>query len=389
MFDRWRRTRQRKILILAAVFTALAMGAKYTAGVMLLCGLLIVLLSLFREEPPRKVAQSIFLYCWVVILFFSPWLIKNLIATGNPVYPLIFPSGAMNDVRLARYQGGEPWGGWQDTILLPLRATILGVEGSPGYSASIGPLLLGLGALFWLGWGEENRAQHGIISLAGITALAGLFVWMIAGRFSSYLLQARLYFVLFPAFAVLASAGYAGFQSIAFSGVRLGRIVNALVLLVFGLNVFQVCNDTLNSGALQIAFALEDENAYLERNLGWHMPAMQAINALPSGSKALMLWETRSLYCLPKCDADEIIDRWIADRYEDRSMIPRSTQEILASWQRSGYTHLLYYHAGADFLRQEEHFLDDEEWLVLDDLLADLPVQEKFGEAYSLYRLSP
>jgi hypothetical protein len=165
--------------------------------------------------------------------------------------------------------------------------------------------------------------------------------------------------------------------------------VNALVLLVFGLNVFQVCNDTLKSGALQVAFALEDENAYLERNLSWYMPAMQAINALPSGSKALMLWETRSLYCLPKCDADEIIDRWIADRYEDRSMIPRSTQEILASWQRSGYTHLLYYHAGADFLRQEEHFLDNEEWLVLDAFLADLPVQEKFGEAYCLYCLSP
>jgi len=389
MFDVWRKTRQRNFLLLAGIFTAFAMGTKYSAGVILFCGLFIIIFTSFRDEPLRKIAQSCFLYFLVVILFFSPWLIKNFIATGNPVYPLLFPAGAMTDLRLARYQGGKPWGGWQDTIFLPIRSTIFGVEESTGYSASIGPLLLGLGLLFWLGWREMNRSQRGIIRLAGITALAGLFVWMIAGRFSSYLLQSRLYFVIFPAFAVLASAGYVGFQKITFSGVRLSRIVNALVLLVFGLNVFQVCIDTLKSGALQVAFALEDEKTYLERNLGWYIPAMQAINDLPYGSKTLMLWEPRSLYCLPKCEPDEILDRWMVDRDREGSTDPKSSQEILAAWQQSGYTHLLYYHAGADFLKQESGFLDNEDWLVLDELLSGLPILEQFGDAYSLYHLNP
>ncbi|MBN1146837.1 MAG: glycosyltransferase family 39 protein [Anaerolineales bacterium] len=375
-------------LFLSGVFAGMALATKYTAGVLLVSGLAVILWNWRARLAQINLLSSISVFSLAIVAVVSPWLVKNYLATGNPAYPFLFPSGEMSELRLSLYQEGEPWGGWQDIFLLPLRATFWGLEGSPGYSASIGPLFLGLGLAAWLGWPSFSQTYRKTVAHAAAIALPVILIWMVLGRFSSYLLQSRLYFAVFPALAVLAGAGYYSLCQIKLPGVRLGRVIGVMALLVLALNTYNLGIQAIEQRAMQAALGLSEPEEYLDRNLGWYAPAMRTLRELPEPSKVLMLWETRSLYCIPKCEPDEIIDRWLRERYSDgATTAPRTTQEILNSWEQAGYTHLLFYNAGAEHIQAESISYRDADWLALYELLEQLEVAQNFGETYTLYRL--
>jgi hypothetical protein len=388
VLEAWVSDRRPQYLILAGALAGLAIGAKYTAGILLLCGA--VVLVFYSRQSARLALMNLLRYGLAAGLAAAPWLVKNLLTTGNPLYPFLFPAGAMSELRLALYQGGQPFGGWQDVFLLPLRATFIGVEGGPGYSASIGPLLFGLSLCAGLGWRLRPASAKEAIRAAALIVATGVLAWMVLGRFSSYLLQSRLYFAFFPALAFLAGAGFSGLQGLAVPQVRLGRLASFLIALVVGLNTFEVGVNTLQQQAPAAALGLKPAEQYLDDNLGWYAPATQAVRSLPAGERALLLWEPRSLYCLPRCDPDEVLDRWMRARYDTPGGAPADNSAILQAWRAAGYTHLLYYRLGADFIHQEGRMpYTEADWQALEALLGDLRLVQDFGGAYQLYSMVP
>ena len=377
------------LLALAGLFAGIALSTKYTAGILLICGGVVILWNWKSLGPGFRPLKSLFQFGLPAVLVFVPWLLKNWLATGNPFYPIVFPAGAMSSLRLALYQGGEVWGNWLDFVLLPVRSTLMGIEGGPGYNASIGPLLVSLGLAAVLSWPALDERQRLLVRISTLVTLTGFLVWMVAGRFSSYLLQPRLYLSFFSALAVLAGAGYAGFSRFNLSGVRLGRVAGFLVLLVLGLNTFETGLQAIKQGAAKAVLGLSTPDQYLADNLGWFGPAMQSLDKLPAGSRVLMLWEARSLYCLPVCEPDEVIDRWLRDLYEGRASTPASPEEILQSWKETGYTHLLFHKLGADFIRSQSPGNQAGDWQALEALLRRLHLVQNFGDTYLLYRIAP
>lgn len=379
---RWRERGGRARLLLAGVFSGFALGTKYTAGVLLLAGLGVV--GWQTRRSARHSLSAMVMYSSAATLAFSPWMVKNILATGNPFYPLLFPSGAMDGVRLFFYQQHPPWGTWLDAVLLPLRATLYSVEGMTGYGASIGPLLLGLGALAWVGWQKRTAGSQVAISTAGLVAVLGLLIWALASRFSGLLSQTRLYLSIFPALALLAAAGFDNLAALESARLRLSWVVSWVVVFVLGLTALQVGVQTVRMGALRVLANDLAPGDYVANNLGWYSPAAQALRELPPGSSALMLWEPRSLYCAPQCEPDEVLDRWI---HAYRTL--QDPQAITRNWQEQGYSHLLYYRLGAEFIRQDDRRYEPGAWLALDAFLAGLSQVEDFGETYTLYRLTP
>ncbi|MBD3308012.1 phospholipid carrier-dependent glycosyltransferase [candidate division KSB3 bacterium] len=87
----WFSTRQRSWFVLAGVFCSLAVGSKYTALVTTLLPLLLILgVHELLTHTPRVWAgvRATILLGVIVLVGMSPWLIKNTLYTGNPVYPL-------------------------------------------------------------------------------------------------------------------------------------------------------------------------------------------------------------------------------------------------------------------------------------------------------------
>jgi hypothetical protein len=375
----WIELRGRRYLLLAGGFAGMAVGAKYPAGILFLAGLVVLLIQIARN---RQHWNTLISFSLSAGLFALPWLVKNLLATGNPFYPFLFPSGAMDWIRISLYQNQPSWGNWMDVIFLPFRASFWGAEGAPGYGASIGPLLLGLGSLAWLDWRGRSSQNRILIKTAAIIAGMGLIVWGVVSRLSTLLIQSRLYFSIFPIVAVLCSAGYQVLQEKKFLDIRIGRITGALVLLVLWLSVFEIGASTLATGAPQELLSLNSADQYLSDNLGWYYPAMQRIRALPSNARVLMLWEPRSFYCLPGCLPDEVLDRWIHDlrTYGGPDL-------VLKSWEDRGYTHVLYYRLGAEFVREEDKRYKPSDWQALDLLLSRLTAVDDIGGVYQLYSI--
>jgi len=381
--DEWRIGGNRELILLTGAFAGFAFSTKYTAGIFSIALFGAFCWHCFKRKAPFF--QNLFYLAGAALLVSLPWLIRNWVNTGNPVYPFIFQGGAMDAVRIGVYQGLPAWGDWRDVLLLPWRATVVGSESAEGYSVSIGPLLLGLAALSWISHRKLNPDQHAGLENAAWIACLGIFVWVIGNQASGYLIQTRMYFSIFPAFAVLAAYGYSGISRLEIPGLRPARIIQALIVLVFGLNLLEVFISFARTGALSVVLGLQTEQQYREANLGWYSIAMDTIRDLPSDGKTILLYEPRGFHCLPNCDPDEILDRWKHDL-----AVLKDPESILASWRHQGFGFILHNKAGTTFLRENpdpHHPVAEID--ALEQLLSALELVQEFGSSYQLYRIPP
>lgn len=379
----WKQKNSTAALVFAGLCAGLALSSKYTAGVGLLGGLAVV--ALFSGNF-RSIIRNTWLFGLPAVLVFAPYLVKNFLATGNPVYPLIFPTLHFDSTRMAFYNFAPHQQDWSRLLLLPWLATVLGVEKGAAYSASIGPILLAFSPLAGLFWRQQREAspQRNLLAVAAVVLVSGFLVWAVGSQFRGLLVQTRLYMVIFPAWAVLAAAGFAAIADLKTGQVRFGNVAAALAALAMIFAMYETVNRTLDADAAGAALGLRNEASYLERNLGAYAHALDAMRALPDGSRVLMLWETRGFYCEPRCDSDEIIDRWFHDW-----RTAGSVETVLEWWRASGYTHLLVRTDGMTFVRTEDKAAPyiPSDWVALDQLLSRLPVTETPGSAYTLYEL--
>ncbi len=359
----------------AACFAGFALGVKLTAGILLPIIMLAPILS--RKQAASKWWRQLLAAGAISLVVFLPWLLKNAMFTGNPLYPHIWQTDWMSQDRLAYYRGTGEALGWQ-SLWLPLAVTWLGVEGSAGFSADIGPLLV----LFALpGLIARWRAPDG--RLVALWVLVGWLAVVVGGYYSRTLWQTRLYFILLPSAALAAGWGWEIMQGIVVSGARLIRVIGVLVILVLMFSLWQdaVSLARLNPAALLLGARSSEQ--YLDDSLGWYAPAMRALHDLPQESRPLLLWEPRGLYAPPQAEADVWIDRWYVDRRTIGDPLA-----ILQSWRDEGHTHLLVYCSGADFERQHRSELTSADWQALDDLLSCLSPPTDFGGVYRLYSLT-
>ena len=82
-------------LILCGVFTGLALGTKYFGITFLLLFLVIsVAIGSIFLAPQKKLLYStknLIIFLCVTFALFLPWMVKNLLITGNPIFPFLYP----------------------------------------------------------------------------------------------------------------------------------------------------------------------------------------------------------------------------------------------------------------------------------------------------------
>lgn len=381
LIEQWRLDGQRSMLALAGALAGMAFATKYTAGVLGLVSVILLCWHAWRRKS--SVFQPLLVFGLAAAVFALPWLVKNFITTGNPLYPFFFSTSAVDAIRISVYQKLPPFGDLQDFFLLPFRATYIGGEGNLGYSVSMGPLLLGLGFFAWVGIKGRTQEQKVCFENAAGFALLGWLVWAIGNQYSGYLIQTRMYYALFPAFATLAAIGFSTFKRVSLPQVRLGHIVSILVILVLSLNVVEIVTEGLRNRTAQAALGIITEDEYLSNVLGQYHVAVQAVGDLPENSQVQFIFEPRSLYCAPACLPDEILDQW-----KIAAALNSSPEKIIEYWKAKGTTHLLVFHSGVDYLREaEDSHYSAAELDQLDTFLSNLELTESFGDAYKLYQL--
>ncbi len=334
--------------ILLGMTAGFALSVKYTAGVLSLLTLA-VLFWRFRGNG-RQSLLPVFRVALIITLTSLPWWLKNFVWTGNPFYPLLFPSGAMDAFRYEFYHHIPSPLSWKAIITLPWYITIWGVGGKAGPMASIGPLLLAFWPFAYTGWKEWTEAQHRSLRLATFTLLGGFFIWALAASWNGLLVQTRLFIFLLPIWSLLSAAGFLQASRLRVASIRFGQIALAFVLLFVTFSVLETLSTVLPSRSLEHNFGLLSDEDYLVRNLGDLYTVSTAVQSLPADSQVIMLWETRGFFCVPRCEPDEIIDRWYQEVH-----LHRTAAEIRDAWLAQGYTHMLIWEAGYEFVRDYDN----------------------------------
>lgn len=145
---------QLRFLIFSAIFCGLAMGTKYNGLITFLLLTLFVpfLYSRHRENESPGTAMAVaytLIFLFTALLIFSPWMVRDYLWTGNPIYPLYdswfnhHSHIARKSIGLFTYRTLVYHEKWWEILLLPLRIFFQGRDGSPQFfDGKLNPFLL-------------------------------------------------------------------------------------------------------------------------------------------------------------------------------------------------------------------------------------------------------
>ena len=301
-FLRWRQLDamgpDRGWLTLSAIFLGLALGTKYYAGIaaILLGGWMVARWAMAPgPERPRRAGDAA-LFTGISTLVFLPWLLKNALMAGNPVFPFfnaLFPATKSGwNARIAtgyfsamtEYRG---LGGLKGLARLPM----LLLTNDPRFGGGMDVLgTLGWDLTFWAmplaAWAAwRNRFFRGL----GLFCLAYFACWAATGVVLRFLL------VLAPALSLLAGEGiYAlrqrllpGGRALLYGAVGILLACHVLLFLFVELGVY---------GSGDALLGLKDREAFLSAKLEYYPCARYASDHGKESDRILVVGEQRSYY---------------------------------------------------------------------------------------------
>jgi len=284
--------------LISGVCAGLACGCKYTA---IPCVALPLWFAAWFGTAGR--GRRIAAFAVGAIAAFSPWLIKNAVYTGNPVFPVarsIFPerAGTWTDEAAARWHAGHlPAPEWRS----------LGGRLSRFGSEIVGAELFGsvmvLGAGAWLVLALRRRTttaapKQSLIAMGLI--IAGTVTWWL---FASHL-YGRFAVTLVPvaALAIGIAVDRMALQS---------RVAAVAALAVAAGNLWITFNFCQRDGLFAVASLPAADRLAWFREGQWpgtaHVPAIN--NVCEAGGRVLMVAEVRSFYLSPCADYTVIFNR--------------------------------------------------------------------------------
>jgi hypothetical protein len=389
----WTLTLSWRWLLVAGVCAGLVMGGKYT-GLIVPLGAVGFLGGVCFFTSAGELGQKVnaffraaIVFGFATLLTFLPWLLKNLWLTGNPVYPLVFPTATMEAERLWFYNRPDRINHDLVTALTIFpRAVFLGAQSQNEYDATLGPIWGVWPCLLILGWRrlgwDLRRWLVPLIAFCGL-AYAG---WVILMFISQYAIQARLFFALFPVLALLAVAGQMVLQKLDTPQLRISFIAQTALSVALVLALVETTLTAVRLNPLPYFLGLQSASAYREQQLGGYEIVTQDINALPANARVQFLWETWGLNCdrYTRCVPDMIIDGWFTARRRFGA-----AENILAAWHQQGITHVLIFETGLGFVKNDQNFnvYTLEDWQALADLRNQLALIKNYGDVYSLYAI--
>jgi hypothetical protein len=274
-------------------------------------------------------------------------------------------------------------GAWQLPIL-PLAATVLGVEKGDGFSFTAGPWLLTAPLLLLLGWRWLDERARGLGKVCLLIGLPMLGFWVVMAALSSIGVQTRLMMMAMPTGAVLGALGFYSLSRWPRKPLNVYFVAQALVTLTLIFTVIDVIRDTVRMKVVPVLTANLTPDDYLDWNLGVYVNAMRQLNTVPEGSTVRLMWEPRAYYC-PKtvtCLPDILFDYWPHTLRQEG----KTPDEVFQAWKDSGDDYLLVFDLGYEFNVKDTRFLDEnplfpdalERWMT--------PVWEDGVGGYTLYQ---
>lgn len=306
----------------AGALIGLAVGAKLLVSLTLAVPLgVVVLASTAPASWPglRGRLARAGLLTGAALVTFSPWAIRNLIATGNPFYP-VGTSSAVAGGLPAEAPGAAAW------LVARLHAFLLGTFAPRGAAGDIGPVYLLVAALVLVGAAVWPRRRTNLV-LAGLGL--GILGWSFLPPLGRYLL------VPLALLAALAGAAWDATLTVVTRPLRMAATALLAFAMAWGATR-GVSTEVL--ARVACALGLEDARAFREASVNYLAAATFIDHNLPPHARVLLVAEARTLYIDRDVVAEDPFQRPFLTDLAERSPDAAAMARSLA---RDGVTHLL------------------------------------------------
>ncbi len=344
--------------ILAGACAGFATGEKYTAAFVPLALLVLIV------RVNRRALTHTLMFAIVTAIVGSPWLIRNWVFMGNPVYPFVFGGRYWDSFRADWYSlfgtglMTEPW----RLLIVPWEATVLGREGGVQYQATVGPLLLMLLPFTLFVRRVELRALWWYVFVLYLA-------WLIGIAQSVLLSQTRLLFPAFPVLALLVAEAFERLNQFDLPKFSAQAFTRLAVVFALALTLLGYVLGAFADNPFAYLVGAESRETFLARHLGSYHTVAQFINTqMPRDAKTIFLWETRAYYIERTVQADPILDTTAHWHWQYGN-----AERIAQMLRAKGYTHLLLHRAGLDL-----HLQSGDSLMVQDEISTVVALESRY-----------
>ncbi len=338
----WLDSKKTSWLIVCGFLLGCCLGTKLTIGLGLIPIGLIVGWTLFvKDRKDFRVSVKKFCYFTLALLIpFVPWLIKNEIYVGNPVYPLLYNIFGGEELSPALYSRWTHYlkagFGMPHTLLnyliLPWNVTIHGSRDFRLFGSTVTPLWL-ICLPFVLVVPKGDRRVRLLIFVVGIYYLA----WMFYIQYVRYAFPVFCFVSILSAYVI--EELFLKPRSDIPGGLR--KLMASFCITLITLTAVPLFSGrVLGSAVNYLPVVLGNYNRKVfeyESNPNYFM--FEYINGkLPSDSRILFVWENRAFFS----DRDVVADvHPVISHVFDMFGEWQSTREALSGLKQRGITHIL------------------------------------------------
>jgi len=333
-----------KWLFISSVAMGLALGTKYNALIAWIFLSLAIVFVYSRDTKKQwKAVGNGVIFFFISLFVFSPWLIKNIILTGNPLYPLfkdffnisrttteiITRSTVSADTSIGFFKMREMLYGenlWE-TLLIPIRIFFQGQDNSSRYfDGVLNPILIILSP-FALINKSFYRDKFFFISFAIFFILTVFFLEQ-----KSFSMEAIVRYILpvIPLLSILTVMGLVNIWEWAMklsipSRNVLAAVLLAIFIVIMSKNIFYIKNYYQNINPMNYLSGKESRDEFITRHINSY-PAIKYINTnTPENAKIRLVFLAGRGYYLDRIYSEGgsygigDVSGLAANSYEDRS----------------------------------------------------------------------
>lgn len=332
-FLNWFNTKKTIWIVLCGVFCGVAMSTKYTGIYLLPLAFLGIFWACRKIRfSTKKTIQLFSLYLMFTLITGVPFYLKNLIMTGNPLYPLFFD-----------LFGGRGWSAEQahyydtfikslgmgraliDYLLLPWNLSFHARINSSSFDGLIGPLFL-LVLPFAIGIRKVSIELK--ITLG--YCLMFFFFWASSAQQVRYLLP------ILPFLAILTGFTYFYY----FKNKVIFSLLSVLIAFGLSFNGYHIITDFHKIRPLDVLTGQESKEDLLARMVPPYEIIQYANSHLPKNSYILTIYTGNLGYLFDRpFYSDSMFESYTIESILDRSKTPRGVYNAL---KKRGFTHILY-----------------------------------------------
>jgi hypothetical protein len=339
---RWLKLGEKRWLLLCGFFLGICLGLKLTVGLGVIPVTLVILWELFvtRRKQFRESLVLFFLFSAILLLPFLPWLIKNIVYVGNPLYPAlydVFGGKGMNPSLATRWtqyldQGFGMPKTFSNYLLLPWNATIYGQRDFLLFGSVITPLWL-----IFLPFLLVVPNKRKLIRFLVLLLLTYYILWMF------YIHYTRYTFPAFPLLSMLAAYTidklFFGPHPLFFRPLQKAmRALSVGLILLVAAPYFVSKLLTSTTSFLPVVLGNYNRQVFEYEYNSNHFIYDYINNELPQDSKIMFVWENRAFFS----DLDVVADvNLLISHIFDMFSRFETTNEALERLKEMGITHVL------------------------------------------------